>query len=122
MADKQEYVLDSLGQKVPRKIYRNITEADSNNLGKNPDKQGDMVATGAGLKNDPLTHAMGTKPSAWISTTKAETIVNPQGRPFEGKFGKVEIDLIGIDPSKIVDLSTDKAQKNHEFAELSDEL
>ena len=49
---------------------------------------------------------MGTKLSAWISTTKAETIVNPEGRPFEGKEGKVEIDIVGIDPSKIVDLST----------------
>ena len=81
-----------------------------------------MVATGAGIKNNPLSHAMGTKPSAWISTTKAETIVNPQGRPFEGEAGKVEIDIIGIDPSKIVDLSTQKAQNNYDFAELSDEL
>ena len=118
LADRKEYVIDSLGQKVPRKIFRNITGADDRNL----KRQKDMVATGAGLRNKPLTHAMGTKPSAWISTTKAETIVNPKGRPFEGKEGKVEIDLVGIDPSKIVDLSTDKAQKNHEFAELSDEL
>ena len=81
-----------------------------------------MVATGAGIKNNPLSHAMGTKPSAWISTTKGEQIVNPEGRAFEGEAGKVEIDLVGIDPSKIVDLSTDKAQKSHEFPELSDEL
>ena len=65
---------------------------------------------------------MGTKLSAWISTTKAETIVNPEGRPFEGKEGKVEIDIVGIDPSKIVDLSTESAQNNYDFAELSDEL
>ena len=118
LADQKEYVLDSLGQKVPRKIFRNITGADDRNL----KRQKDMVATGAGIKNNPLSHAMGTKPSAWISTTKAETIVNPQGRPFEGEAGKVEIDIIGIDPSKIVDLSTHKAQKNYDFPKLSDEL
>ena len=65
---------------------------------------------------------MGTKPSAWISTTKAETIVNPEGRPFEGEAGKVEIDLVGIDPGKIIDLSTNQAQQNLSFPELSDEL
>ena len=117
LADQKEYVLDSLGQKVPRKIFRNMTGADDKNL----KKQGNMVATGASIKNDPLTHAMGTKPSTWISTIKAETIVN-QGRPFESEEGKVEIDIIGIDPSKIVDLSTQKAQNNYDFAELSNEL
>ena len=65
---------------------------------------------------------MGTKPSAWISTTKAKTIVNPEGKAFEGKEGRVEIDLVGINPNKIVDLSTESAQKNHKFPELSDEL
>ena len=122
LADKQEYVLDSIGQKVPRKVIRNITEVDSNNLGSNLNKQGDIVATNASTNTTPLAHSMGTKPSQWISTTKAETIVNPEGRAFEGEFGRVEIDLIGIDPSKIVDLSTERAQKSHEFPELSDEL
>ena len=79
------------------------------------------MATGSGTNVSPSAHAEGEKPSQWISTSKAEKIENPQGEPFEGENGKVEIDLVGIKPDDIIDLSTDKARKRYQFVSLGDE-
>ena len=110
LADNKEYLLDSLGQKVPRYVYRSINKQDDINIGKNPKKQGAIEARNPQSNTNPLGHSMGaTTNSPWISVTKIqEEIYNPKGVSFDN-YGKVKIDLLGVDPKDIIDLTTKKA-------------
>ncbi|MDJ0728125.1 MAG: hypothetical protein QNJ38_23760 [Prochloraceae cyanobacterium] len=123
LADQQEYVIDSTGQKIPRYVYRNISQKDNKNLGSNSKRQGDIEGKNPGFNTTPFEHSSGAEKTPWISTTKIRgEIYNPKGDSFN-RYGKVKIDLLGIDPKNIVDVSTKQGLINNEFPlPVSDEL
>ena len=116
LADYREYVTDSSGEKVPRYVYRSISKVDAKNLAK---KDGYIEARNPGANTSPFAHSSGAEITPWISTTSINgEIYNPKGDTFN-KYGKVKIDLLGIDPSNIVNLSTKQGRINNNFPPLT---
>ncbi|MFK0246910.1 hypothetical protein ACIQUM_19600 [Amycolatopsis azurea] len=104
-----EYVQDSAEQYVPRRITRNISEADAKRLGK---KKLGIVATGKRAKTSIVQHVGGKKPSPFISATKIESgeITNPQTGQLGGEHGRISIDLFKIPSKNLFDLTSRKGQ------------
>ncbi|MER6996217.1 DUF4157 domain-containing protein [Streptomyces sp. NPDC000410] len=102
-----EYVRDKLGNKVPRKVTRNMSADDLktwNRQGINPRDPDGNVAV--------WLHVAGATDSPFISTTKVQSgdITNPDGDLFgEGDgfayHGTITIDLSYVSPSNIYDLT-----------------
>jgi len=125
-----EYVKDQVGQYVPRKIVRAITDEDEHfiKIGKgilpksDPDYLKKFPFEGREkAARDPHAHAVGGKLSPYISTTKQQDgeITNPHGEKFDGRgdgAGKVRIDLAYIAPKNIHDLSTRQGQDFWNFS------
>ncbi|MEO1541659.1 MAG: hypothetical protein AAFU59_14845 [Pseudomonadota bacterium] len=125
--DDGEYVIDRVGQLVPRFVIRNISPENLTELSKakaiyptnmSPvsGAQKAQVASGTGSNkitrpSDEMQHVQGTKPSDFLSaTTYEEGALNPQGKPFTDKKGKaavqVRIDLSYISPQHVSALYT----------------
>lgn len=126
-----KYALDSIGQKVPRRIARNITEADSKTIDAEEGMHrqdasqsvpiwqhvwGKAKAVESGRKGKRRGAAV-IETSPYISGTKFTDghIVNPDGNSFEGSAGKVEIDLLLVDRESISDLTTKDGQREWLF-------
>ena len=114
-SEKQHYVLDSIGQHVPRILVRNINEEDQKNLRK---KKG-IKATDPRADVDMWEHVIGAPTSKYISTTKrlSGKIKNPRGDPLGGWFGRVKIDLLWLSPKVIYDPTTKKGQDAWNFSD-----
>jgi hypothetical protein len=108
-ADQSEWVMDGLGQKLPRYVWRNISDDDAAQL----KSQKSIVSRSRGGPgtDDPRDHVSGRAESKLISTTKIENgvVVNAQGEKFLGSNGTVKIDLGAIHTIDIYDMSTDRA-------------
>lgn len=130
-----EFILDRIGQLVPRFVYRSISDFNIAELEQEssifPSNQSpvpksskyssdlkkkystDTSTTGSGTSDnkveatDEMLHVEGSKPSKYLSTTKEEKgTVNPEGRSFGSSLYR--IDLSFINPAYIADLSSDK--------------
>jgi hypothetical protein len=127
--DRAEYVLDRLGQLVPRILLRNISTTNEEELrthkaiwpsGASPvgkPKESRASGTGANVithQSGEMSHVQGDKPSDFLSATTSKVgALNPQGQEFGTKPGgkkarvvKAQIDLAHIDPVEIRALYT----------------
>ncbi|MFE9822853.1 DUF4157 domain-containing protein [Streptomyces sp. NPDC005791] len=108
-----QYVRDQKGQYVPRRVTRNMSEADLASY-----KEHGISARKKGANIAPWQHVTGVKNSPFISTTKIDggNITDPKGLKWstaEGFafYGTIEIDLAHINPDYILDLTTRKGQR-----------
>jgi hypothetical protein len=104
----KEFVLDGLGQFMPRYVYRCLNNQDVVNL----TNKGVFAILAKSVKagNTMLEHVGGQKLTRFISTTRSRhEIQNPHGDTFDGG-SKVKIDLSYIASSEIIDLSTERGE------------
>jgi hypothetical protein len=131
----KEFVLDRIGQLVPRYVYRGISDYNiaeleqegfiyptfdspiprSDKYGKGLKKKfgEETSTTGSGISDNKIEatkemlHVEGKKPSEFLSTTlQPEGTVNPEGQSFGSS--RYRIDLSFIDPAFIAHLSSAK--------------
>lgn len=115
----EEFVLDRIGQLVPRRVVRSISDQNISELRDHhaiyPSKQSPVSysggPSGAGVSDNKvkatpeMLHVEGVKPSDYLSTTKQESgTYNPTGESFGSALR--EIDLAYISPEYIADLSS----------------
>lgn len=115
----EEFVLDRIGQLVPRRVVRSISDQNISELRDHhaiyPSKQSPVSysggPSGAGVSDNKvkatpeMLHVEGVKPSDYLSTTKQESgTYNPTGESFGSALR--EIDLAYIGPEYIADLSS----------------
>ncbi|MDG0813885.1 OTU domain-containing protein [Cohnella rhizosphaerae] len=129
--EEGEFVLDKLGQLVPRYSRRNISQANLDELnGKHGEEKGmypsrmspvedadiSQVASGTGgnkirKESDEMHHVQGHKPSDYLSVTaQNEDAVNPKGKKFDAA-ATVEVDLSYIDPANLSALYTSQGMR-----------
>ena len=118
-ADKKDFVIDRIGQLVPRRVSRSISDQNSTEMALHgfiyPSEESPVSysggPTGSGVGDNKIKatkemeHVEGVKPSPFLSTTKeASGTVNPEGKSFGSAL--YEIDLAYVPSSCIADLST----------------
>lgn len=124
--EEGEFVLDKLGQLVPRYSRRNISQANLDELnGKHDEVKGmypsrmspvkdadrSQVASGTGdnkirAESAEMHHVQGHKPSDFLSVTaQDEDALNPKGKAFDAA-ATVIVDLSYIDPENLSALYT----------------
>ncbi|HEX7026125.1 MAG TPA: DUF4157 domain-containing protein [Gammaproteobacteria bacterium] len=117
--DSEEFVIDRIGQLVPRCVVRSISDQNISELRDHhaiyPSNQSpveyDGSPSGSGIGDNKIKatlemlHVEGEKPSNFLSTTKQESgTKNPTGGSFGSEL--YEIDLAYINPECISDLSS----------------
>ena len=106
--NQKEFVLDGLGQFMPRYVYRCLNNADVVNLTNS--NVFEIRARSVTAGNTLLEHVGGQKMTRYISATRSRhEIQNPHGETFDGG-SKVKIDLSYIASNKIIDLSTARGE------------
>jgi hypothetical protein len=119
---KEELVRSSGGQLVQRMVWRVLHADDVTtiNAGQGMKSRMDPDDPNA-IPVTPLDHVLGGdrgRNSPYISTTKAKdgNITNYDNKPFEPTHGRVQIDLLLISPSLIVDVSNAEIQAKWGFS------